>query len=105
MINSHPTHFADALERGPVWIKRLRGLRANSSRKSHAELDNSTELDTGKPHELGEEYAEVLHRFPHINVLGGCCGTDHRHVECISKACRDAPPSAANQARRLSNAP
>jgi homocysteine S-methyltransferase len=88
MINcAHPTHFAGVLEAGSSWIKRLRGLRANSSCKSHAELDNSPELDIGNPLELGEQYAELRRRFPHINVLGGCCGTDHRHLGSISEAC------------------
>ena len=88
MINcAHPTHFADALESGSDWIERLRAIRANSSCKSHAELDNSPELDTGNPQELGRQYAELLRRFPHINVLGGCCGTDHRHIACIGEAC------------------
>jgi homocysteine S-methyltransferase len=91
MINcAHPAHFSDALEDGAAWTKRLRGLRANASRKSHAELDNSTELDAGNPEELGKLYAELLRRFPHINVLGGCCGTDRLHVECISASCRGA---------------
>jgi S-methylmethionine-dependent homocysteine/selenocysteine methylase len=88
MINcAHPTHFADVLDAGASWIKRLRAVRANSSCKSHAELDNSPELDTGNPQELGAQYADLLRRFPHINVLGGCCGTDHRHIECIGDAC------------------
>ena len=88
MINcAHPTHFAGALEAGSSWVKRLRAIRANSSCKSHAELDNSPELDTGNPQELGRQYAALLRRFPHINVLGGCCGTDHRHIACISEAC------------------
>ena len=88
MINcAHPDHFADALQDGAAWMKRLRGLRANASRKSHAELDNSPELDSGSPQEFGELYAELFRRFPHINVLGGCCGTDHRHVQCISASC------------------
>jgi S-methylmethionine-dependent homocysteine/selenocysteine methylase len=91
MINcAHPTHFDHVLDAGGAWTKRLRGLRANSSRCSHAELDNAPELDIGDPHELGGQYAEFLRRFPHINVLGGCCGTDHRHVDCISVACRRA---------------
>ena len=91
MINcAHPTHFEGALDPRASWIKRLRGLRANSSRRSHAELDNATELDAGNPTELGEQYADLLCRFPHINVLGGCCGTDHRHVERIGLAC-EAP--------------
>ena len=91
MINcAHPTHFGHVLEDGAAWMKRLRGVRANSSRRSHAELDNATELDAGNPGELGSQYRDLLRRFPHINILGGCCGTDHRHVECISLACRAA---------------
>jgi S-methylmethionine-dependent homocysteine/selenocysteine methylase len=91
MINcAHPTHFEHVLDAGGTWVKRLRGLRANSSRMSHAELDNAPELDIGDPLELGGQYAELTRRFPHINVLGGCCGTDHRHVNCISTACRHA---------------
>jgi S-methylmethionine-dependent homocysteine/selenocysteine methylase len=91
MINcAHPTHFDHVLDTGETWIKRLRGLRANSSRMSHADLDNAPELDIGDPLELGGQYAELRRRFPHINVLGGCCGTDHRHVDCISTACRRA---------------
>jgi S-methylmethionine-dependent homocysteine/selenocysteine methylase len=96
MINcAHPTHFAGILESGSPWIKRLRGVRANASRRSHAELDNAPELDTGDLQELGEQYANLLGRFPHINVLGGCCGTDHRHIEAISRACCDANQKAA----------
>jgi S-methylmethionine-dependent homocysteine/selenocysteine methylase len=76
------------LDRDAAWLTRLRGLRANSSRRSHAELDNATELDPGNPEELGAQYGDLLRRFPHINVLGGCCGTDHRHLERISLACR-----------------
>jgi S-methylmethionine-dependent homocysteine/selenocysteine methylase len=91
MINcAHPTHFDHVLDAGGGWTKRIRGIRANSSRCSHAELDNAPELDIGDPLELGGQYAELLRRFPHINVLGGCCGTDHRHVDCISTACRHA---------------
>jgi S-methylmethionine-dependent homocysteine/selenocysteine methylase len=91
MINcAHPTHFDHVLDAGETWIRRIRGIRANSSRCSHAELDNAPELDIGDPLELGGQYAELRRRFPHINVLGGCCGTDHRHVDCISTACRRA---------------
>jgi S-methylmethionine-dependent homocysteine/selenocysteine methylase len=91
MINcAHPTHFDHVLDAGGGWKKRIRGIRANSSRCSHAELDNAPELDIGDPLELGGQYAELLRRFPHINVLGGCCGTDHRHVDCITTACRHA---------------
>jgi S-methylmethionine-dependent homocysteine/selenocysteine methylase len=95
MINcAHPDHFSAVLADGPALTGRLRGVRANASRMSHAELDNSTELDAGNPEELGALYAELLHRFPRINVLGGCCGTDHRHVESISDSCRGVPLGA-----------
>jgi homocysteine S-methyltransferase len=91
MINcAHPTHFDHVLDETAAWTQRVGGLRANSSRRSHAELDNSPELDTGDPEELGAQYAELRRRFPHLTVLGGCCGTDHRHVACISTACREA---------------
>jgi S-methylmethionine-dependent homocysteine/selenocysteine methylase len=89
MINcAHPTHFEAVLNGG--WVERLRGIRANASRCSHAELDNATELDDGDPVELGQQYRALRRRFPHLNVLGGCCGTDHRHIEQISAACRQA---------------
>src|SRR5262249_20620946 len=92
MINcAHPTHFAGMLDGRSDWIKRLRGVRANSSCRSHAELDNSPELDIGNPTELGAQYAELLCRFPHITLLGGCCGTDHRHIACVGEACCTSP--------------
>jgi S-methylmethionine-dependent homocysteine/selenocysteine methylase len=88
MINcAHPTHFADLLTPGAAWVQRIRGLRANASTKSHAELDQSETLDDGNPAELGRQYRDLRAQFPHITVLGGCCGTDHRHVEAICQAC------------------
>jgi S-methylmethionine-dependent homocysteine/selenocysteine methylase len=87
MINcAHPTHFEQALDDG-AWMTRLRGIRANASRRSHAELDEATELDDGDPVELGRQYRDLRARFPQINVLGGCCGTDHRHIEHICRSC------------------
>jgi S-methylmethionine-dependent homocysteine/selenocysteine methylase len=88
MINcAHPTHFAGALAEGAAWSARVRGLRANASRRSHAELNEAPDLDAGNPEELGGQYGDLLRRFPRINVLGGCCGTDHRHVHAIGRAC------------------
>ncbi len=88
MINcAHPTHFERALDPKEAWVQRLRGLRANASRQSHAELNESPTLDTGDPVELGREYAALKQRLPRLNVMGGCCGTDHRHVEQIATAC------------------
>jgi homocysteine S-methyltransferase len=89
MLNcAHPEHFDSVLEPDASWTARIRGLRANASRKSHAELNESPELDMGDPAELGGQYAWLKqHRLPRLNVLGGCCGTDHRHVESIAAAC------------------
>lgn len=88
MINcAHPTHFERVLDAKQPWAQRLRGLRANASRQSHAELNESPTLDTGDPAELGREYAALKRRLPRLCVMGGCCGTDHRHVEQIAAAC------------------
>lgn len=89
MINcAHPTHFASVLRGGGSWRERIRGLRANASKRSHAELDSSPDLDIGNPAELGHEYRLLRETLPCLSVLGGCCGTDHRHVEAICTACR-----------------
>lgn len=88
MVNcAHPSHFAPVLDTGDAWVERVRGVRANASRRSHAELDSACDLDAGNPAELGQEYQALRCRHPHINVLGGCCGTDHRHVLAIARSC------------------
>ncbi len=88
MVNcAHPTHFHDALDTGEAWVKRISGMRANASSKSHAELDNSSELDSGDPVEFAQQYRALRDRMDHISVLGGCCGTDHRHIEEVGRAC------------------
>lgn len=87
MINcAHTTHFEDALAAGEAWAGRIRGLRANASRMSHAELDEAEELDDGSPEEFGHDHGELRSAFSHINVFGGCCGTDLRHVEKVVKS-------------------
>lgn len=96
MINcAHPTHFAGVLADGAAWRERVRGLRANASTRSHAELDESPDLDDGNPVELGGQYRELLASLPKLNVLGGCCGTDHRHVAAIAAACASGTAQAA----------
>jgi len=88
MINcAHPTHFEKVLAGAEPWVERIRGLRANASRMSHAELDGSPELDAGNATELGQEYARLKRRLGRLNVMGGCCGTDHRHINQIASAC------------------
>ena len=87
MLNcAHPTHFEAVLEPGSAWTDRVIGLRANASRLSHVELDEAEELDPGNPEELALEYAALRERLPRLSVLGGCCGTDHRHVEAMFHA-------------------
>ncbi len=88
MINcAHPTHFERELRMGGEWRERIRGIRANASKRSHAELDESTDLDAGNPEELGGQYRELRAILPRLSVIGGCCGTDHRHVEAMGRAC------------------
>ncbi len=95
MINcAHPTHFMDVLSPGEGWAARIRAIRANASCMSHEELDNCEELDEGNPQELGQQYLALRAKLPNVNVLGGCCGTDHRHVEAICKAWMQKPQQA-----------
>lgn len=88
MINcAHPTHFDAVLDDGTPWTARIGGVRANASCLSHAELDVMTELDIGDPADLAARHRALTRRFPQIKVLGGCCGTDLRHVTAIAEAC------------------
>ena len=92
MINcAHPTHFERVVDGDEPWRERIRGLRANASTMSHAELDEAEELDDGDPRDLGERYAALRTSLPRLNVIGGCCGTDHRHV---GEACRAVTAAA-----------
>lgn len=92
MVNcAHPTHFAGALDGD--WVRRVGGVRANASRLSHAELDAAEALDAGDPEEFGRLSAALRGALPGLKVLGGCCGTDHRHIGCVSRAL--AEPASA----------
>jgi homocysteine S-methyltransferase len=87
MINcAHPTHFELVLNEPGEWRDRIRGLRANASTKSHAELDESEELDAGDPLDLAARYRTVRTHLENLSIVGGCCGTDHRHVAAIAAA-------------------
>ena len=89
MINcAHPSHFADVLNGAP-WTERIRAVRANASTKSHAELDAATKLDEGDPEELGAGYRDLAMSLENLAILGGCCGTDHRHVAHIGRTFAD----------------
>lgn len=85
MVNcAHPDHFAETIATGEDWVARIGGVRANASRLSHAELDVAETLDDGDPEEFGELHAGLIGLLPNLRVVGGCCGTDHRHVGCVS---------------------
>jgi S-methylmethionine-dependent homocysteine/selenocysteine methylase len=89
MINcAHPDHFSEGLV-DASWARRIRGIRANASRRSHAELDAATELDSGNPHELAQQYRALAIKMPWLNVFGGCCGSDLRHVTAIARALKE----------------
>ena len=95
MVNcAHPTHFLSVFDEPGPW-HRVLGIRANASAKSHAELDESVELDAGDPAELADGYLAIGARLSHLTVLGGCCGTDHRHVSSVADAWFTSPPAAA----------
>lgn len=87
MVNcAHPTHFAHVLGTGEEWERRIGGVRANASTMSHAELDEAEVLDSGEPADLAARYLELRRLLPELRVLGGCCGTSHRHIDAISTA-------------------
>lgn len=91
MINcAHPTHIAPALDDDVPALDRIGGLRVNASKRSHAELDEAEDLDDGDPAALGRDHAALHDRLPSVHLLGGCCGTDHRHVAEIIMAWREA---------------
>ncbi len=86
MVNcAHPDHFFHVLDDSD-WARRIHGIRCNASRLSHAELDECEELDDGDPDELAAQYKSLTGSMPWLNVFGGCCGSDLRHVTKIAAA-------------------
>jgi homocysteine S-methyltransferase len=83
---AHPDHIAPAIADGGEWTERIRAVRANASRMSHAELDEAEALDDGDPEELAADYRRLREALPNASVFGGCCGTDVRHVRAIAAA-------------------
>ncbi len=87
MVNcAHPTHFASAVSEPGRWRERLKGIRANASTMSHAELDAAETLDRGDPSGLASEYVALRAVLPDLRVVGGCCGTDHEHIAALAAA-------------------
>ena len=88
MVNcTHPTVLLNLIHVNEDWLKRIRGIKGNASKKSHDELDQCKELDDGNPLEFAEDIRTLLYKLNNLNVLGGCCGTDQRHLQQVSKSC------------------
>ncbi|MEO9296982.1 homocysteine S-methyltransferase family protein [Devosia alba] len=102
MINCvHPIHFASTIRHAGAWVDRIGGLRVNASMKSHAELDESETLDIGDWQDLAQRYQRLLPLLPNIRVIGGCCGTDHRHIGAICHHCLPGQRDQEVQHERL----
>ena len=85
MINcTHPTEFEQGLTPGD-WTTRLGGFMPNAVAMETLDLCKLGHLEDGDPAELGHQMADLARRFPHINVWGGCCGTDGRHIGQITR--------------------
>ncbi|MFI5735838.1 homocysteine S-methyltransferase family protein [Kribbella sp. NPDC051587] len=84
LINcAHPTHMSPALAEDGPWRERIAGLRCNASTRSHAELDEATELDEGDLQLLANTHEQLKPSLPNLSIVGGCCGTDARHVAAL----------------------
>lgn len=79
---AHPVHIGHGLTEGS-WLERIHGLRVNASQRSHAELDQAEELDEGDPRRLAADHRALEALLPNLSVMGGCCGTDSRHVAAL----------------------
>ena len=80
---AHPAHVTAGLGEGGSWVERIGGTRVNASALSHAELDGAETLDEGDPLTLGSDQAALAALLPALRVVGGCCGTDARHVAAM----------------------
>ena len=99
MINcAHPSHFDHVLQGEANWTDRIFGIRANASCKSHAELDEAVELDEGNPVEFGQSYGALNRSLKNLRVVGGCCGTDHRHIGEVCKTVLNMNPNPSRAA-------
>jgi S-methylmethionine-dependent homocysteine/selenocysteine methylase len=88
MINcSHPTSFINLLNLDEDWTQRIHGVKCNASKKSHAELEQCTEIDEGDPIEFAQDNQQLLYKLKNLNIFGRCCGTDTKHLEQICKTC------------------
>ena len=88
LINcTHATIFRSALlhsrNSSPLVRERVIGLLANTAPLTPEELDASAELVEEDPETFGRDVS-ALHAEMGMKVLGGCCGTDDRHIDCLA---------------------
>ncbi len=74
----HDAHSSSAVR------KRVTGLLANTAAIKPEDLDDSEELVEEDPRTFGESVAS-LHGELGMKILGGCCGTDDRHIDHLAK--------------------
>lgn len=80
---AHPVHVAAALAEPGRWRERIAGVRYNASTRSHAELDEADDLDEGDIALLTGRHRQLLPALPALAIVGGCCGTNARHVSAL----------------------
>jgi S-methylmethionine-dependent homocysteine/selenocysteine methylase len=80
---AHPVHVAAALAEPGSWRERIYGVRYNASTRSHAELDEAADLDEGDIGLLAGRHRQLAGDLPALAIVGGCCGTDARHVDAL----------------------
>lgn len=90
---AHPVEFEPALN-GGAWTDRLRYVRPNASKMDKIALCKLGHLEDGDPEELGGQMADLKRRFPQADILGGCCGTDERHLGEIARRAREVTAAA-----------
>lgn len=86
MINCvHPLEYESALA-DESWMKRIRGVRPNASVMDKISLCKIGHLEDGDPIELGNQIGDLFKRFPHMDILGGCCGTWDNHLDQMAQS-------------------
>ena len=90
---AHPSHIEAALHAPGDWTRRIAGTRANASTASHAELDEAIERGDGDPTEFAAAQRRLLTRLPNLSIVGGCCGTDARHIAALMHTANGGTPT------------
>ena len=81
----HPLEWADALADAGPWLERMRYFRPNAARMEKLALCTLGHLEDGDPEELGSQMGALAAALPRADILGGCCGTDERHLGAVAR--------------------